>query len=127
MADIETRQDIEHLLKDFYSVAMADRKIGHHFDELDLESHLPVITDFWEKVLFGRPVYFNNPLAVHQRLYERAPLLPEHFDRWVGIFAACVDRLFAGDKADQAKLRAKAIANNLGQRLNGGVAIQRVT
>lgn len=54
-SDIETREDLEELLADFYTVAMHDEQIGHHFDELDLESHLPVIVDFWEKVLLASP------------------------------------------------------------------------
>lgn len=123
MADIETRRDIEALLEDFYSVVMSDPEIGHHFDELDLEGHLPVIADFWEKVLFGSPVYFNNPMIVHQRLHAKAPLLPEHFVRWVEVFASSVDELFEGPNADEAKRRAAIIAGNLSNRLNG-VAIQ---
>ncbi len=124
MADIETRRDIESLLEDFYSVVMSDPEIGHHFDELDLESHLPVIADFWEKVLFGNPVYFNNPLAVHFRLHAKAPLEPEHFARWVEVFSRSVDKRFKGSIADEAKRRAGVIAGNMSARLNG-TAIQR--
>ena len=123
--DIQTRADIELLLDEFYKVAMHDAEIGHHFDELDLEAHLPIIVDFWEKVLFGNPVYFNNPLAVHQKLHERSPLKPEHFDRWVEIFSQTADNLFAGEMAEAAKLRARAIGDSLSQRLNGGVQIAR--
>ena len=123
--DIQTRADIELLLDEFYQIAMHDAEIGHHFDELDLESHLPIITDFWEKILFGKPVYFNNPLAIHQKLHERSPLIPEHFDRWVEIFSQTIDTLFAGEMAEAAKLRARAIGGNLSQRLNGGVQIAR--
>jgi len=55
--DIETREDLENLLREFYHVATLDDKIGHHFAELNLETHLPIIVDFWEKVLFGELVY----------------------------------------------------------------------
>ena len=123
--DIETRADIDRLLVEFYKVVIHDAEIGHHFDQLDLDHHLPIIGDFWEKVLFGNPVYFNNPLAVHQKLHERFPLRPDHFLRWVEVFSATVDRLFDGDLAELAKTRAGAIAQNLDQRLNGGVLIAR--
>lgn len=122
--DIETRSDIEHLLREFYSVALVDKEIGHHFDDLDLEAHLPVIIDFWEKILFGTPVYFGNPMAVHQKLHKKFPLKFEHFVRWVGIFSGKVDELFEGEMAYNAKDRAKMIADSLNQRLNGGVQIQ---
>ena len=125
MGDIETRADIDRLLVEFYKVVMHDAEIGHHFDELDLEHHLPIIGDFWEKVLFGNPVYFNNPLTVHQKLHERFPLRPEHFARWVEVFSRTVDAMFAGEMADLAKFRAGAIGRNLDQRLNGGVQIGR--
>lgn len=122
--DIKTRADIENLLTEFYKIAIFDVEIGHHFFELDLESHLPIIADFWEKVLFGNPVYFNNPLTVHQKLHERSPLKFEHFVRWVEIFGQTVDGLFEGEIADAAKLKAKLVGNSLNQRLNGGVQVQ---
>lgn len=118
MKDIETREDLETLLTEFYKIAVIDRKIGHHFDDLDLETHLPIIVDFWEKVLFGNPIYFGNPLAVHQILHEKSPLKLEHFQRWFEIFSRTVDALFAGETADNAKVRAKMIAHSLNQNLN---------
>lgn len=116
--DIETREDLEYLLNEFYKIAPNDAKIGHHFDDLDLESHLPVIVDFWEKILFGKQVYFGNPLFVHQKLHEKFPLKLEHFCRWVEIFSATIDELFAGEMAENAKLRARMIAHSLNNRIN---------
>jgi len=127
--DIETRQDLETLLSEFYKIAVTDAKIGHHFAGLDLASHLPVIVDFWEKVLFGKAVYFGNPLAVHQKLNEKSPLELEHFRRWVEIFSQTTDELFAGETAENAKLRAKMIAHSLHQKIKedlpDGVQISR--
>lgn len=116
--DIETRADLEFLLAEFYKTATIDQEIGHHFDDLDLESHLPVIVNFWEKILFGRQVYFGNPFAVHLKLNEKSPLKFEHFQRWVHIFSRTIDELFNGTTADNAKLRAKMIAHSLNQRIN---------
>ena len=116
--DIETRADLELLLTEFYKIAPNDAEIGHHFDGVDLAAHLPVIVDFWEKVLFGKAVYFGNPLAVHQILHAKSSLTPEHFRRWVEIFQEIVDALFAGKIADDAKLRAKMIAHSLNQNLS---------
>jgi hemoglobin len=76
-------------------------------------------------VLFGDPVYFNNPLAIHQKLHHRSPLESDHFDRCVGIFCETVDDLFVGPMAKAAKLCARAIAGSLDQRLHGGVRIAR--
>ena len=116
--DIETREDLEYLLNEFYAVATRDEQIGHHFAGLDLAAHLPIIVNFWEKVLFDKPVYFGNPLAVHLKLNGKSPLKLEHFQRWVEIFSATADECFAGEMTDNAKLRAKMIAHSLNQRIN---------
>jgi hemoglobin len=118
MKDIETRADVEFLLNEFYKTAIADEQIGHHFDGLNLSEHLPVIADFWEKILFGKPVYFGNPLQVHQKLNEKSPLSLADFRRWTEIFARAVERHFAGERADAAKLRARMIAHSLNQNIN---------
>lgn len=118
MKDIETRADLELLLSEFYKIAPFDEEIGHHFDGVDLISHLPIIVDFWEKVLFGKQVYFGNPLSVHRQLHEKSALKLEHFRRWVEIFNETIDKLFAGAQAENAKLRAKMIAHSLNQNLN---------
>lgn len=116
--DIETRADLELLLAKFYEAATADAEIGHHFAELDLAAHLPVIVNFWEKILLGNPVYYGNPLAVHQKINEKSPLTLADFRRWTEIFGATVDAFFAGETADAAKLRARMIAHSLNQRIN---------
>ena len=127
--DIENRADLELLLTEFYKIAVTDAEIGHHFAGLDLASHLPVIVDFWEKVLFGKQIYFGNPLFVHQRLNEKSPLKLEHFRRWIEIFNQTIDKFFAGETAENARLRAKMIAHSLHQRMHDkdfpGVQISR--
>jgi hemoglobin len=124
LRDIEDREDVDRLLERFYEAAMVDPEIGHHFTELDLVTHLPVIGDFWEKLLFSRPVYFGNPLAVHKVLHDRSLLKPEHFERWVEIFRSTVDSMFNGQRADLAKFRAGVIADTLSQRLNPTISIK---
>lgn len=116
--DIDNREDIDALIADFYSIVIYDPMIGHHFDGLDLKSHLPIIADFWEKALFSQPVYFGNPLIAHQTLHNKHQLTPEHFARWVSIFIASIDRLFAGEVSEKAKYQARMIADSLNQRIN---------
>ncbi len=117
--DIENREDLEKLLREFYTIALSDETIGHHFTELDLESHLPVITDFWDKALFRNPVYYGNPLLTHKQLHEKNRLEPEHFERWVEIFSSTIDRSFEGENAEMAKARARAMAQSIGRNVRG--------
>lgn len=117
--DIENREDIDELMRAFYSKATVDETIGYIFTDvakLDLEHHLPIIGDFWETLLFQTGSYARhgrNPLEVHGELAKKTPLLPRHFRRWLEIFTATVDENFAGERADFMKLRAQAIANRM--------------
>jgi hemoglobin len=119
MKDIHNREDIDELMRLFYSRAIEDETIGFIFTEvakLDLEHHLPIIGDFWETMLFQTGSYAKhgrNPLQVHGQLNEKVELLPKHFRRWLEIFERSVDELFAGDRAEFLKTRASAIANRM--------------
>jgi len=115
--DLETRADIDRLMREFYSRATADDVIGYIFTDvakLDLEHHLPIIGDFCESLLFGTGVYQQhgrNPLMVHRDLHEKSHLTAEHFARWLELFDYCVDKDFVGKRAEFLKMRANAIAS----------------
>jgi hemoglobin len=53
--------------------------------------------------------YKGNPLAVHQRLEGMAPHL---FDRWLALFGATCDELFAEDVAEAFRAKAARIAES---------------
>lgn len=113
--DIETREDIDALMREFYTKVLTDEEIGYIFEiaELDLDKHLPIIGDFWESLLLGGKNYQmrgRNPLQIHGELNEKTPLEPTHFRRWLKVFRATIDEMFAGTRADFAKSRAEAIA-----------------
>ena len=113
MTDIRTREDIHHLMKKFYEKAIPDPQIGYFFTDiakLDLEAHLPVITNFWEMVVFGTRTYNNNVMTIHQHLHRLAPINEIHFARWLTLFSETVDELFAGNHAELIKQRALSIA-----------------
>ncbi|BCS32419.1 hypothetical protein TBR22_A16330 [Luteitalea sp. TBR-22] len=120
MPDLATRADIDVLLRRFYSRAMADDLIGYLFTEvahLDLDHHLPRIGNFWEQLLFQRPVYVGQPIAVHFPLHEAATLQPAHFQRWWRLWDESIASLFEGPMADQARTRAATISESMQYRL----------
>ncbi len=124
--DIADRADIDLLMTEFYSRVMVDEKLGYIFTDvakLDLAHHLPIIGDFWETLLFRKGDYSRharNPIEVHRKLDQLTPLLPEHFERWLKIFAASVDRLFEGEVAEFVKGRALAIAARMLESIDRG-------
>jgi len=113
MRDIENREDIETLMESFYSKALTDELIGYFFTEvapLKMETHMPLIVDFWETVLFGKAAYKGNVMQIHQHIHQLSPFKDEHLNRWVEIFKKTVNDLFEGDKAELAKQRGESIA-----------------
>ncbi len=119
MQDIKTRTDIDLIMRVFYERAIADEVIGYIFTDvakLDLEHHLPIISDFWETMLFRSGDYSRygrNPLEVHKALHKRSALDSKHFVRWLELFECSVDAEFAGERAEFLKMRARSIAGRM--------------
>jgi len=113
MQDIQNREDITLLVNEFYKKVIPDRLIGHFFTRVvhfSWESHIPIMINFWESVLFAEPSYKGNPMIKHLDLDALYPLDPLHFDRWLYLWQETVRQNFAGDKANEAIDRAQSIA-----------------
>jgi hemoglobin len=111
--DIENRDDIVLLVNTFYEKVKADAAIKHFFSEVvkvDWETHLPIMYNFWENIVFHTGSYTGNPMEVHQQLHNKCPMHKLHFERWIALFNETVEELFEGGKAFQIKQRALSIA-----------------
>ncbi len=111
--DITDRQDIDLLMHVFYKRLLANNTISYIFTDvvkLNMETHLPIIADFWESILLYKNVYHNNPIKIHLDMNRKTPLLQHHFDTWVSNFNESIDELFEGPVATLAKERALSIA-----------------
>jgi hemoglobin len=125
MSDLATRDDVEVLLRCFYGRVFSDNVLAEPFSELrakGLESHLPVMCDFWETVLFRAGLYHGSALLVHRRLHESHPLGTNHFARWLSLWERTVDDMYDGPAAQRAKVQAGRIATAMNRRLNGAHA-----
>lgn len=108
---IETREDIETLVQEFYSKVRKDSLIGPVFDEqakVDWDEHIPKLVNFWSDLLLGEDSYRGRPFPPHIPFN----LEISHFEKWLKLFIATVDENFIGLKADEAKSRALGIAKN---------------
>ncbi|MFK5880222.1 MAG: group III truncated hemoglobin [Flavobacteriaceae bacterium] len=113
MNDITTREDIKLMVNTFYTYLQKDKELNHLFNEvakLNWEKHLPKMYDFWETILFHKPVFKGNPMKVHMDLDNKTKLKKENFDTWLVIFKKTVDELFVGELAELAKQRAASVA-----------------
>lgn len=122
LADVADRADIEALLRRFYGRVMVDDVLADPFAELrskGLESHIPVMADFWETALFRAGLYRGSALHVHRHLHQRIPLSGSHFVRWLTTWNDTIDELFRGPIAERAKIQGSRIAWAMHRRLTG--------
>jgi hemoglobin len=120
--DIENRADVERLVRAFYGRALVDPFIGFIFTDvakLELEEHVPQITSFWETVLLGTQTYSGGAFRPHAELNAKVKLRQGHFERWLQLWFGTVDELFAGERANLAKVHALRVANAFIGRLEG--------
>ena len=111
--DLRDRDDLDIVLRAFYERAFDDALIGPVFRDvakMDLDEHLPVIGDFWQKVLLGTGEYRGSTMEVHRRLNRLERLTPEMFERWLAIWWATLDERHSGRVTEQAKAQATRIA-----------------
>lgn len=107
--DINDSNDIEVLVNTFYDEVKKDEYIGHIFHKIigdDWSHHLPIMYSFWSMVLLGKQGYSGNPVRKHVEVDRRVELKDEHYNRWLQLWNATVDSLFAGERAEEAKKRA---------------------
>jgi hemoglobin len=124
-ADLAGRADVEGLLRRFYGRVLTDDVLGEPFTEVrtkGLDSHIPVMCDFWETVLFGAGRYRGSALNAHRRVHDRTPLAGDHFVRWLTTWNNTVDEMYCGPVAEHAKTQAARIAWAMHRRLAGGDA-----
>jgi hemoglobin len=122
LRDIETRADCERLVRAFYGQALHDPIIGFIFTDvakLDLEAHVPQITSFWETILLGAQSYSGGVFGKHAELHGKVGLREGHFERWLQLWFGTVDALFAGERANLAKVHALRVGQAFIQRLQG--------
>ena len=113
MKDIETRDDIELVVREFYNKVRKNETLGYIFDDIikiDWDYHIPILVDFWETILLDTGSYTRNAMGEHFKVNQKIRLESHHFTTWLDLFDSTVDSLFKGDKAELAKKRAHSVA-----------------
>ncbi len=109
MHDIRNKADIKIFVDAFYEKVRVDPTIGPVFAAKipndNWSPHLERMYSFWHTILFGIPDYRGNPFAKHEEL----PIQARHFERWITLLTETIDTLFAGEKAEEVKMRAMKI------------------
>ena len=107
--DISDIEDIKLLVNTFYAKVRQDDLLADIFNviiEYRWPAHLEKMYRFWQTVLLKEHTYNGSPFSPHAQL----PVTATHFDRWKALFFETVDEQFSGEKAVEAKWRAKKMA-----------------
>lgn len=117
MKDIKTREDIEKMVDSFYETVRKDDLIGPIFNQVigdDWSTHLSTMYNFWQTVLLHQFAYKGSPFIPHRKL----PIEAHHFERWLKLFNASLDKNFLGKTADEARWRAEKMAQMFMHKLS---------
>lgn len=101
--------DVKQLVDTFYEKVREDELLNPIFNKViqeDWPEHLEKMYRFWQTILLEEHTYFGSPFVPHAKL----PVKKEHFDRWLQLFYSNIDNQFKGEKAEEAKWRAKKMA-----------------
>jgi hemoglobin len=119
--DLSSRGRIHDVVVDFYREVVFDDVLAPVFEEVaevDWARHIPLLIDYWCRVLLGHDGYQGALLAAHRHVHEQEALRAEHFDRWYTLWVGAVDARSSGPTADTAKRHAAKIATTLANRLS---------
>jgi hemoglobin len=99
---------IGQCVRQFYGRAQKDDLLGPVLAASvpDWEHHFSNIQDFWSNALLGTGRYSGFPYPPHIRL----PVEPEHFDRWVALFAETAAETLSPELAGKAVEKARTMA-----------------
>lgn len=107
--DIQTLEDIKHLVDSFYGKIRRDSLLKDIFNDKIQDrwpEHLEKMYRFWQTVLLEEHTYHGSPFVPHARL----AVDEHHFKQWIKLFNETVDQLFAGENATKAKWQGERMA-----------------
>lgn len=110
MEPVITEAEISTLVDDFYAKVRRDPDIGPIFNAIvgDWPHHLATLKDFWSTVLLTTGRYKGDPMMTHLQL----PLDPDHFSRWLSLFAETARETFPPEAASVVIAKSERIAGN---------------
>jgi hemoglobin len=119
--DIRDKEDIKLMVDTFYGKVQASPILGFIFDDIaqiNWDTHLPHMYNFWAGILFGENLFRGNPMLKHIVLSKKTLMSDDQFEEWLELFEETVSELFQGKKAEEAIMRSQLIAKNFLYRIN---------
>jgi hemoglobin len=122
LRDLCDTDDVAEMVRRFYRDVAQDDLLGPMFNDVahvDWSEHLPKLTAFWCRALFGTVGYAGNPFRSHQLVHARQPFTAAHFERWLDLFYDTIEHGWTGPNADKVKSLAGNVARVHSQQLVG--------
>ena len=119
--DIRNKDDIKLMVDTFYGKVQENEILGFIFNdiaEVDWDTHLPHMYNFWAGILFGENQFRGQPMYKHIMLSKKTKMGDTQFAEWLRLFGETVLELFEGPRADEAIARSQMIARNFLYRIN---------
>jgi hemoglobin len=116
MSDIDSPEKINIFVRAFYEKMLEDPELGPIFIDVmqvDLNQHIPIICQYWEKLLLKHSDYKRHTMNKHRLIATKVELTEELFSRWLELFCQTMDANFSGENASRAKKIAIHIADNM--------------
>ena len=96
----------------FYEKALEDEVLSPFFiDEIsdditdeDWDHHIELLADFWLAKMLGEDTYYGNFVGAHVKMPH---LKRETFERWLELFSATADEVYAPEIAMKFKKKGK--------------------
>lgn len=126
---IKSREEVSLLVRTFYDKIRKDDFLGPIFNGIitDWETHLELLTDFWETNLLYKRKYFGNPMHAHVEVDQKSgnTINEKHFGAWINHWVQTIDELFEAD--DEVAQIAKNRARHMGTFLHLNIFNSRET
>lgn len=120
--DLDSPDQIAEMVRRFYADVAQDDLLGPMFEDVaqvDWAEHLPKLTAFWCRVVFGIQGYSGNPFRAHRDIHVQVPFTAAHFVRWLELFHDTVDTGWVGPNAERVKGLAVNVARVHSEQLIG--------
>ena len=84
---------------------------------IDVSVHLPTISLYWQKMLWGDRQYDTNMMKKHRVINSKNPLKTMHYRRWIDYFEQTAKESFSGEYTEKALRIANAVIHNMERRM----------
>lgn len=114
--DLDTPKHIRTFIDSFYAKVLKDDVLAHIFLDvagIDVDVHIPIICQYWQKLLLGDKTYQRHTMNIHRDVHEKFPFTEKEFDRWLRLFRETAEAEFSGPLTYRAVQIGSSIAANM--------------